>query len=182
MLTPSFAALILLAGCSHAAPPTHEELRATTLKLEFVGGWCSGTAIAKDKLLTSSHCFDAGGLEKVNGVPVEVVSTTSDEHDVATATITGLEFKSWAKVGPPLKQGDSVRWWGVPLGEGDVFRRGYVSKVGLEGTVIDATVCRGDSGSALFADDGTVRGVIAGMSNSYGCTFLIALPSKLGAL
>jgi V8-like Glu-specific endopeptidase len=170
--------LLLLAGCGGCASvPSHDDLRATTLRLEFERGLCSGTAIAPDVVLTASHCWNGGGkLVKVNGQPVQVTGIGRDKHDTMTIRVTGVRFTHIAHLGNLPKQGDRLRWWGNPLGNPDVYRQGYVSRADGDVVVLDATICRGDSGAGLFTDAGLVIGVVTGMSDDKGCTFLIAFP------
>jgi V8-like Glu-specific endopeptidase len=170
--------LLLLAGCGGCASvPTHDALRATTLRLEFQRGICSGTAIAADVVLTASHCWSSGGmLTTVNGQPVKVKGIGRDKRDTMTIRVEGVKFEHIARLGNLPKQGDRLRWWGNPQGVPDIYRQGYVSRASQEGMIVDATICRGDSGSGLFTDDGRVVGVVTGMTDESGCTFMIAYP------
>lgn len=177
MIGKLFAAAVLtMAGCSCASLPTHNETRDLTVSLEFADGWCSGTKKWSDQILTATHCLKGGALIKVNGVPVKVVGIGKDKHDTAIIRVTGITFKRWARYGRPVSQGDRVRWWGTPGGNPDVYRVGYVSRAWTDGIVIDATICRGDSGAGIFNDAGEVTGVITAMSDANGCTFMISYP------
>jgi V8-like Glu-specific endopeptidase len=166
---------LVLTGCGCSTLPTHDALRATTLRLEFAdGALCSGTAIAPDVILTAEHCVDAT-LKTVDGHPVRVTGLgKSEPRDMATIRVSGLRFESWSRIGRPAKQGDRVRWWGNPLGMPDMYRQGYVSRVGKGQLIVDATICKGDSGSGLFNDSGHLVGVVSAMSDRNGCTFMLA--------
>jgi S1-C subfamily serine protease len=166
---------LVLTGCGCSTLPTHDALRATTLRLEFSQGTlCSGTAIASDVILTAEHCLD-GTLKTVDGHPVRVTGLgKSKARDMATIRVSGLRFESWATMGRPAKQGDRVRWFGNPLGMPDMFRVGYVSRAGRGQLIVDATICKGDSGSGLFNDAGRLVGVVSAMNDRNGCTFMLA--------
>lgn len=174
----ALAVLLLVSGWTGCASvPGHDSLRATTLRLEFERGVCSGTALSPDVLLSAQHCFKGGGaLVRVNGQPVKVVGYGKDKHDLATVRITGLTFKTWARRGNAPAQGDRVRFWGNPGGEHDVFRIGYVSRATTDLVVMDMTICKGDSGAGIFNDRGEVVGVVTGMNDLNGCTFMLAYP------
>jgi len=175
-LTLLLLAFLLTAGCSGCASvPSHDQLQATTLRLEFAGGGiCSGTAIAPDVLMSAQHCFRGGALVRVNGQPVKVAGYGKDKHDLATVKVTGVSFTKWARLGKALKQGERIRWWGNPKGVTNVYRQGYVSRADADGVLIDATICHGDSGAGIFNDRGEVVGVVTGMNDLAGCTFMMA--------
>ena len=171
------AGILFLAGCGGCVSiPTHADLRATALALEFVSGKCAGTAIGPDTFVTASHCWQGGALKAVNGQPVKVVGIGRDKHDLTVVRVKGVTFKAWARFGAAPKQGERVRWWGTPGGAPDMYREGYVAGF-VEGRVlIDATICRGDSGSGIFNARGQVVGVVTAMNDLSGCTFMIAYP------
>lgn len=156
-------ASLLMAGCSGCASlPSHTDLRATALRLEFAGGGvCSGTAISADTLVTAQHCL-TGTLQRVNGVSVTVTGIGKDKKDLATVRVTGTSFKTWAKFGPPLKQGDRIRWFGNAALLYDAYREGYVVSTTKDGVLIDAQAYGGDSGAGVLDSQGRVVGVVTG--------------------
>lgn len=156
--------LVLLAGCSGCATVSpHADLRATTLRLGFgATALCSGTAIGPSVLITAQHCLGAGMLRTVNGQAVTVVGIGKDKRDTLTIRITGMVFKHWAHMGPPLHQGSRVRWVGNPAGEPDIYREGYVVRANTDEVLIDAHAFGGDSGSGIFDDEGRLIGVLTG--------------------
>lgn len=169
--------LALIAGCAGCVSvPSHEALRATTLRLTFTDGVCSGTAIGPDLILSATHCFRTGLLVAVNGQRVKVIGRGQNKFDTTTVRVAGVRFDRWARLGPSPRQGDRVRWWGNPNMVPDVYREGYVSRAWTDGIVVDATICKGDSGAGLFNDNGRVVGVVTGMNDLAGCTFMVSLP------
>lgn len=179
--------LILMAGitgCSGCASTkeamdglTASQLREMSLRLEFRSGerWgiCSGTAVAADAFDTAVHCT-ALPLDKVNGRTERVVRSERISVDRVRIWVSGAPFKSWAKLGANPDPGDRLRWWGQPQGIPFVYREGRVAMIQPGGIVIDATICRGDSGSGLFDDAGKLVAVVSGMNNLEGCTFMVA--------
>ena len=105
--------LLLLSGCGCMSVPSHDELRATALRLEFQDGVCSGTAIGPDSLLTAVHCL-THPLLRVNGQSVTVTASRTESRDRIVVKVSGIRFKAWAKRGPMPLQGDTLRFWGVP--------------------------------------------------------------------
>jgi V8-like Glu-specific endopeptidase len=170
------ALLVLLAGCGGCVSvPPMESMRASALRLQFAESLCSGTAIGPDLILTAQHCYGSP-LLFVNGQAVKVTHVGRDKHDTLTLRITGVTFKHWARLGPLPKQGDRIRWWGNPEGNGDIYREGYVSRADKDLLVISAPICHGDSGAGVMNDRGEVVAVVTAMSNQYGCTFELSYP------
>lgn len=169
--------LALLAGCSGCASvpevPTHDELRALSLRLEWSESVCAGTPVGATVIRTAAHCVKPGPVI-VNGTMVAVVAVSAVTTDVVDVSIAGQVFDTWAKVGQPMREGDRVRWWGQPHGEPLVYREGYVAKVGPQAVFIDATICHGDSGSGIFNNAGDLVGVVSAMTDQAGCTFTVS--------
>ncbi len=152
---------LLMLGCGSCA--SAPDLRATALRLEFGQSICSGTAIAADTLITAQHCAKGSPLRAVNGQRVKVTGVGRDKRDAMTIRVEGVRFSRWAPLGPPLKVGDRVRWWGQPARQEFVYREGYVSRVTANEVWIDAQVFGGDSGSGIFDSRGRLTGVLTGV-------------------
>lgn len=152
-----WALLLLLAGCVHT--PSHDELRATTLRLRFQNSICSGTAVAPDMILTAKHCWHDVPLT-VNGKAVTVQAIHAGKGDRLLIQLTKPIFTAIAKLGKAPKQGERIRFWGNPHGTPDVYREGYVTTIIKGEVVISAYACGGDSGSGLFSDAGQVVGIL----------------------
>jgi hypothetical protein len=181
----ALAFLLLIAGCGCVSIPTHSDLRATALRLEFgKSAICSGTAIAPDTLITAQHCLRLGGpLRTVNGQAVKVVGIGKDKGDTLTIRVSGIAFKHWAHFGPPLQQGDEVQWFGNPAREPDVYRRGYVARVTDAEVLIDAQAFGGDSGAGVLDAQGRLIGVLTGMTgwrdgNGMAFTLIVMYPIR----
>ena len=167
--------LLLLGGCGGCVSvPSHSDLRATALRLEFTEGLCSGTAIAADTMLTAVHCM-GNPLLRVNGQRVQVVESRKESRDRITVKLSGIRFKSWVQRGPLPAQGDKLRFWGQPSGESDVYREAIVSRVRTDQIVLQTTVCPGDSGSGLIDAQGRVVGVVSAVTGDRVCKFGISL-------
>ena len=132
--------LLLLGGCGGcASTPTHNDLRATSLRLEFRDGLCSGTAISADTLLSAKHCF-TGPLKTINGQAVTVIESHTESRDRIVVKVAGIRFKAWAKRGPMPAQGDKLRFWGNPEGGQDLYREAIVSRAWTDGLVLQTIV------------------------------------------
>lgn len=176
-----FLALLAIVGtaCGCASvpqAPSFTDLKATTLRLEFDNGVCSGTAVGPSQILTATHCMSYGTLLRVNGHPVTVVGHSDDKKDHAIASILGLSFNSWAKFGATPNQGDRVRFWGSPKGNRDTYREGYVAHVSERVIAVSMMVCKGDSGAGLFDDKGELVGMVSAVTVD-SCLFGIAFRS-----
>ena len=165
--------LLLLGGCGGCAP-SHSDLRATALRLEFERGLCSGTALGPQTIITATHCLQ-GDLRSVNGAKASIASARKEGRDTVILTITGPTLRHFAKRGPRAVQGQTVRFFGNPGGNADVFRKGYVVRAWTDGLVLDMPVCRGDSGAGILDDQGRVVGVVSAMTSEAGCHFGISL-------
>lgn len=175
-------AVLVVTGCAGCASvpkvSTAEQLRAVALRLEFrgpMGAWsiCGGTAVAADAIETATHCAGLP-LSTINGKPARAVKYDKVSDDRVRVVIEGVTFERWAVNGKKPATGDRVRWWGQPQGVPFVYREGRVVAMEPGGIVVDATVCKGDSGSGLFNDEGDLVGVVSGMNNTEGCTFMVA--------
>lgn len=167
--------LLLLGGCGGCASvPSHNDLRETSLRLEFRDGLCSGTAISADTLLSAKHCF-TGPLKTVNGQAVRVVESHTESRDRIVVKVAGIRFKSWAKRGPVPTQGDKLRFWGNPSGEAGVYREAIVSRVRTDQIVLQTVVCAGDSGSGLIDVQGRVVGIVSAVTGDRVCKFGLSL-------
>lgn len=166
-------ATLFLTGCANAHPqpvdPSVFALRIVSQQGE-AGQLCGATAIGPNEIETAQHCLSYP-LVTINDKPVRLVRFVHVAEDRVRVIVSGVTFDHWAKHGK-ARQGDRVRWWGQPLGHAFVYREGVIAKVYTDGLMVDATICKGDSGSGLFNDAGELVGVVSFMSDPHGCTFL----------
>lgn len=167
--------LAVLVNLCHADNPY-----ATTQVLSFAHGYCSGTSVGPQTLLTATHCLVTGGeLKAVDGAPAKVTFTTSDGHDHTLMRVDG-SFPMWANldVDGPM-QGDHVRYWGNPNGHPNLYREGYIAgyciapkecldKTKVKGVDLTGPLYvlltpgwNGDSGAGIFDDKGNVVAVVS---------------------
>jgi hypothetical protein len=169
---------LLLAAAGYALcrdkVPTHEDLRAAALRLEFSRGVCSGGAIGPDTLISAKHCF-ADKLVSVDGQPVRIVESRMEGRDTAIVRVAGVTFKHWAKRGGIARQGEVLRFWGQPSGVPDVYREVIVSRAWTDGLILQGTICPGDSGSPLFGSDGRIVGIVSAVTGDRVCRFGLSL-------
>jgi hypothetical protein len=166
-------ALIALVGTGCGWPvsaePAYERVHAATLRLEVLGGSCSGTAISRTWILGASHCFSPETKTiRANGELCEVHQIINDGNDHALVRLGGCTFKATAKLGKVAKVGAEVFMWGSPQEFRDLLRFGRIAGHHAKampgmGTaqIVDITGGPGDSGAGVFNMDGTLSGVIS---------------------
>lgn len=179
--------LLLLSGCGCVSVPTHTDLRATALKLEFERGICSATSIGTHTILTAKHCFTSGGkLVSIDGTKVQQGKLTELATDAVSVEVSGITFTHIAKIGGRPLQGDRVRWFGSPGGVTDLFRTGYIVRSWTDELMLDAQIFGGDSGAGLFDDEGRLIAVVTAAramntvsdNNLYRIQFAVAVPIR----
>ena len=127
---------------------------------------CSATAIGPQALLTATHCelptdeLEIEGLDK----PVKIVGRIRDGKDHSIYLIEGFTFKDTVAVAQnKIEPTDTVFIWGNPGQLTDMYRVGVFSGVISEEDVLlfQLPIYPGDSGAALFAENGTVVEVVS---------------------
>lgn len=156
-----FLTLMFLALVGFNSTASLERLRDVSLVLKFNNGVCSGTAVARNVILSAEHCFAESNLVSINGRDAKSLYIVSDGKDHVLVVVS-IEFERWAKFGPSPKQGERVRWIGNPRGEENMYREGYVVRNNAEAVLIDAPGYKGDSGAGVFDEEGRVVAVISG--------------------
>lgn len=160
------AGLLLSVGLlssTDAAPPkgiesTHSSVQVTV----FGGGHCSPTAIGRKAILTASHCELPTNEIRIDGHRAVITATIRDKFDHTVYILDGVEFQKWAKFAhrkPVL--GEKVHIFGRPGGWPMVFRSGEVANVDTEVDMYGLVSFPGDSGSAIFNEDGEILDVLS---------------------
>jgi hypothetical protein len=137
---------------------------------------CSATAIGPHALLTASHCEQPTDELLIQGVddPVTIVGKIRDGKDHTIYLLSGITFSDYAIIDQTtkLQQGDGVFIFGNPGDWSDILRKGYfagmvINKNPFSNTpnefLFDMQVWHGDSGSAIFSEDGFIVGVVSVM-------------------
>jgi hypothetical protein len=168
-------------------------------------GGCTATAIGPHTLLTAEHCYFPGETlyidSSIDDVKIGVSKAyhpaisdfTFDHEDHMLIDVPGAHFTTYV----PLKnfrdprQGEHFYFYGNPSGIQDQYREGYITgqinmkpedvDVDASGTMYLATgpVVGGDSGSSLYALDGTLIGIVTfGVENG---AFIGIFPIRFSA-
>lgn len=151
--------LTLVSGCSSAADRLKE--RNLSVQLGFKGGGvCSGTPVSRNTILTAAHCVDDKPRSMtVDGVPTGIREIIDDGNDHALV-VTYSGFTKRASFGPHPTVGDHLHIFGNPAAIEDSYREGtYSAPLTAEGTrwyTIDMNVWHGDSGAAVWNEDGQI--------------------------
>lgn len=136
----------------------------TTFTLEFEDSHCSGTAISANVILSAAHCFptDEAISFKVDGRDAKVIKIARDGKDHILVKVNiGLHYKAKLSKGQ-LEKGDRVYYFGNP-GTPDIFRSGEYSGTHEGALVFDINSWQGDSGSAVFNEQGEIVAVVNAM-------------------
>lgn len=168
------AFVLMLAGCGTLS----EEGRKHAVRLGFdSGGYCSGTVVGPNEILSARHCFSAN-LATVDGENVVVLANYPLDHDQHVVKV-GKSYKRWAIKSPiPVRQGDRVSFTGNPYGLSTAYREGYVSAFKEGSIVVDIEAGRGDSGAGLFNKRGELVGVISSVFYAESFRMTIAWPPE----
>jgi hypothetical protein len=158
--------LLTLAGCAEAR--THY-----SVALDLGKGKCSATVVGPDILLSAAHCFDAGRLTAIDGVPAYALEMVRDGRDHVLVRVN-VRFTSWAVMGPQPKVGDRLTLHGNIWGIGLMYREGVVAGeatpepcpfkfAACDLILVDMTTDGGDSGAGYYDSRGRVVGVHTGV-------------------
>jgi hypothetical protein len=179
-------AMSLPAGCQAQPPLNHMQRITGTLNLPE-GGICSATAIGPHAIATASHCMATVKDEvRFRGINYRVVKVMHDGKDHALVILDG-DMGAFARRGRNARLGETLWMWGNPMGLPQVLRRGEVSRVSADETLLDCRCFNGDSGMGLFNEAGQLVGVFSGAYTERGAlgsldfTFPVYFPFRFSA-
>jgi hypothetical protein len=146
---------------------------------------CSASALSEHVLLTAAHCDIPGGFLHLNQTarpfthPLKISDKFYDHQDHMLLVVPDVSFKHFIRYDPAtykkLTVNDHYYLWGNPGMIPNQYREGYVTGlvapvpgVVAEGeldvvspfVMFSGPVVGGDSGSAVFAEDGRLAGVL----------------------
>jgi len=161
----------------HAAAVTIITQKDGTL----LGSGCSASAIAPHVLITSAHCrVDEGKVylnqtERPFNHPMIVGDRFYDGSDHMLLVLPDVTFKHFVKYDPDnfkaIKSLERYYFWGNPGMVPDQYREGYVTgfftppnddevMLSQRIAIVSGPSVGGDSGSAIFAEDGRIVGTL----------------------
>lgn len=157
-----------LLGCAATkAPYSATEKTTHRLELDTAQGAviCSGTAVNAYVILTAAHCLPEANESiniKINGRVAKVLKYAKDGNDHVMIKVD-IAFGHAAKFAAnPVAKGDVIHFFGNPGGEDQLFRTGHVSGWRPDGkAILDINAWTGDSGAAVFNEDGRIVGVMS---------------------
>lgn len=170
----AISAVLATACCTVPKIQTSEQ---STYTIEFAQGHCSGTAISENVILTAAHCFetDEAISFKLNGRQAKVKKIARDGNDHILVMVD-ISFAHKARLSTKAsKVGDKVYYYGNP-GIKNQYRAGYVSGHKDGAMLLDVNSWRGDSGAAIFNEQGQIVGVVSAMAVNDMFKLTVAYP------
>jgi Trypsin-like peptidase domain len=182
------AALFVSVGCTKSQPVTPQQ-KAEHLVMFYesdgktFSGSCTATAIGPAAFMTAEHCNDGDEPNKIVSFDMStrkfhLLAATFDGRDHVIYLLTESVFNNIADVIPgpySLKEGGNVYIYGCGGREYPcVLKEGILTSVDHISDVDEASqyaeysmhVIRGDSGSAIFNDEGKIVALV-----TYGITY-----------
>lgn len=130
-------------------------------------GKCSGTAVSHDVILTAKHCLpDGEAIIKNFETPdyYAIVDRVDVGDDISLIRVIGKTFENTSKISFDTHLvNDDVFYFGGIDQAPRLFRRGYIISINEKYTGLDSNGFFGDSGSAIFNEDGEIIGVMTMM-------------------
>lgn len=170
------ALLMLCAGCG-CASLEYPDPSQTSVRIETGDKVCSATSVGAHSLLTARHCLSGdSGLLTIDGQDSTWNLIAEDDKDHVLIRVS-LKQKSVAKVGPRPARGAKLVKYGNPMGLKGLVIYGRVAGYMADGTLLaDMTGYRGDSGSALYDEQGRVVGVVSAIGGRDAFYLVAAFP------
>lgn len=155
-------ALAAVLGASCCTVPKIETSEKSTYTLEFADGHCSGTSITENVILSAAHCFttDEAITFKIDGRTAKVKKIARDGNDHVLVMVD-IAFENQARLtNKKLIKGDKIYFYGNP-GLRHLYRTGYMAGYRDTALVLDINGWHGDSGAAIFNDEGNIVTVVS---------------------
>ena len=178
---------LLASSCtaSNLKPTQHAAAHQIMVTGKSGRALCSAVAIAPHVLLTAEHCDDKDASFVVDGEqnPQAVSKKLYDNQDHMLLVMPNANFVSVIQYEPTTylkgNQGEHIYFWGNPAVDyarlQDQYREGYVTGIcqkqytkeedGINASgyffIIAVVGGRGDSGAAVFSEDGRFVGIVS---------------------
>jgi hypothetical protein len=149
----------------------YEQFKGDPKKDFGEAGHCSGTAVARNMILTAQHCFQDSNLIRIDAdsTPTVILAALIDGND-HVIYIVRHKFSHWASIDQrKLVDGEHVHLWGSPGDNTNVYRTGYFVWLAPEPATGKQFMFQnfilptfsGDSGSGIFDENGSVVAVVS---------------------
>ena len=176
---------LLASSCtaSNLKPTQHAAMHRLLFQTKTDGSYCTGYAISPHAVLTAAHCderdmtvvFDKDYNDKT-AVVYTIDQKYFDDEDHMIFVVKAVTFTDFIKYDPatykPPEQGEHIYFWGNPERRVDIYREGYIAGQEFEGdpdikgksnsVLVMSTCGHGDSGAAVFAEDGRIVLLVTG--------------------
>ncbi len=167
---------------SAAPAPAAPKERKTAVRIITEGAKCSATKLGPHTLLSASHCFrHAGRVIIVDDKPAIIERIHQDQNDHSLVLLSEITLQDFAILGPPLKEGEYIHYWGNPFVFTMLLRRGYVSGFYEVNTIYDVNGYHGDSGAGVFNAKNRLVGVISYIHGSESFAVMGSYPLNFTA-
>lgn len=157
-----------------AVVKAHKTTHLIELSTIFEDTHCSATAIGPHALLTASHCEMPTNDIAIDSDDAKIIKLVRDDQD-HTIYFVDATFKDYSIVSIAKPEvGDHVFIFGNPGQLNDIYREGYLTGMrplsafaALFGQVsptiylYDMNAWHGDSGAAIFNEQGEITGVVS---------------------
>ncbi len=163
-------------------PKTEQDRHKSRIEKFATRAICSGSFVTNNGyILTAKHCTEGAAQIMVatnDGQEYQAsVMAQSPSQDLAVIRIDRRNTPFF-RLAETSEQGQAIHTYGSPLGITGTYTTGVIARMNGDVTYLDCGVLPGNSGGAVFNDDGEMVGVaVAGFIVMFGTTHLNVMQS-----